>query len=317
MARKYFIDDLVAECNKALMNFDRESVGVSKRQVWEDIKFMKSREGWQIELEQYKEGKRMYYRYADPSFSIENLPFTEADLNQLRSAIQILNQFEGVPQLEWIEEMVTKIQYSLPEQGRDKSIISFDRNRYLRGISYLGQLFNAITYKKVLRVSYQDFKSADAYEVIIHPYFLKQYNNRWFLFGFNPAKTKVDWILALDRIKSIDELPSENYISGKIDWEEYFQNIIGVTKPAGVSESPIILHFYGGTCNYILTKPLHGSQKSRLLEPGKLEVLLELIPNYELEQLVLSFGDNVCVISPKSLVTKIKERILASIARYN
>jgi predicted DNA-binding transcriptional regulator YafY len=219
-ARKYFIDDLVSECNKALSDFDREAIGVSKRQVWEDIKFMKSREGWQIDLEQFWEGKRVYYRYADPLFSIENMPFTEPDLNQLRSAIQILTQFEGMPQFGWIEEMITKIQYTLPDQGRGSPIISFDNNRYLRGIGHLGKLFNAIIYKQVLRVVYQDFKSSDPYDVIVHPYFLKQYNNRWFLFGLNPAKNKNDWTLALDRMETVAQLSDEKYRDNKIDWDE-------------------------------------------------------------------------------------------------
>jgi predicted DNA-binding transcriptional regulator YafY len=316
-AKKYFIEDLVDECNKALQTFGREYISVSKRQVWDDIKFMKSNEGWQIELEQFKLGKRTYYRYIDPSFSIEKMPLTEVDFNQLKSAMQILACFEGMPQFDWLDEMTARIQYLLPDKDRRKPFISFDNNQYLHGVEYLGRLFNAISYKQVLRVSYQDFKSHFPYEVIIHPYFLKEYNNRWFLFGLNPDKGKSDWTLALDRIKNIDEISNENYKESEVQWNEYFQNIIGVTKPLNLLESQVILHFYGPICKYVLSKPLHGSQKTKFLQSEILEVRLELIMNYELEQVILSFGDKVQVISPVGLVKKVSLILANSISRYN
>ena len=51
-----------------------------------------------------------------------------------------------------------------------------------------------------MKVRYHPYNVASPTRVIIHPYYLKQYNNRWFLFGYNPEKRKSDWNLALDRI---------------------------------------------------------------------------------------------------------------------
>ena len=67
---------------------------------------------------------------------------------------------------------------------------------------------------------------------------------------------------------------------------------------------------------YIQTKPLHGSQKKK--ETADLYVLieLELIPNYELESLILSYGEGIEVLSPETLRYKIKNRVQATLNNY-
>jgi CHAT domain-containing protein len=51
-------------------------------------------------------------------------------------------------------------------------------------------LYNAIYYKKVLQIQYQPFESDTPFDFTIHPHYLKQYNNRWFLFGLNNENEK-------------------------------------------------------------------------------------------------------------------------------
>ena len=83
--RRYFLDDLIAECNNVLMDIDPSSEGVSRRQIFDDITFMESSEGWSIELERHRENRRVYYRYADLKFSIEKSPLNEMEINQIKS----------------------------------------------------------------------------------------------------------------------------------------------------------------------------------------------------------------------------------------
>jgi hypothetical protein len=143
----------------------------------------------------------------------------------------------------------------------------------------------------------------------LHTYYLKQYNNRWFLFGFNPENGKYDWNLALDRILNIEEVMVSYHENDKVDWSEYFEDLIGVTKPTDSSVENICLHFFGKTGKYIESKPLHGSQKSKWLNQSVLEVKLSLLINYELERLILSYADSVKVLNPPSLVNQIKTRL--------
>ncbi len=178
-----------------------------------------------------------------------------------------------------------------------------------KGIEHLGILHNAIFYKKVLLISYQPFENETPADITLHPYYLKQYNNRWFLFGYNPFNEKYDWNLALDRIVTITEIKGRYQKNNQIDWSEYFEDIIGVTKTTDALVENVTLHFFGRTGKYIESKPIHGSQKSKWIDENILEVKLKLIINYEFERLMLSYSDSVQVVKPRVLADVIKERL--------
>lgn len=243
------------------------------------------------------------------------MPLNEVEVNQLKSAIDILSQFKGMPQFEWMHELVPKLQQGTVAEEK-KTIMEFDNNQYLKGIEHLGPLYNAILYKKALTISYQPFESDQPYDVTLHPYYLKQYNNRWFLFGYNPDKSKYDWNLALDRIASVAETKGKYQKNTEINWSEYFEDIIGVTKPITLEVETVILNFSERSAKYIESKPLHGSQKSKWIAEDTLEVSLELMINYELERLILSYADSVRVIRPAELQQHIKDRLLEAIKKY-
>ncbi|MBK6834238.1 MAG: hypothetical protein IPG89_08205 [Bacteroidetes bacterium] len=63
--------------------------------------------------------------------------------------------------------------------------------------------------------------------------------------------------------------------------------------------------FYGKTGHYILSKPIHGSQKAKWKNKSTLLVELDLIINTELERLIMSYTGSVKVISPSFLKDKI------------
>lgn len=314
--RRYFIEDLISECEKVLLELDPDSDGISRRQILKDIAFMESKEGWQIELHRNREGKKVHFSYTNPTFSINNMPLNELELHQLQSATNILSQFKGMPQFEWINEMIPKLKQGMSEHETTETIIDFDNNQYLKGIEYLGELYNAIYYNKVLEISYQPYDAPTPFTLILHPYFLKQYNNRWFLFGYNPKMEKYDWNMAIDRIVAIKEIKAKYQKNTSIDWQTYFEDIIGVTKPVGADVEKVVLQFLAKTAKYMETKPLHGSQKTKWLDEKTLEVSLQLIINYELERLILSYADSVMVISPSSLSALIKKRLKTALNSY-
>lgn len=315
--KRYFIDDLIEECEKVLLEIDSDSNGISRRQILDDITFMESKDGWKIDLARTRDGRKVFYTYVDPNFSINNMPLNEVEINQLQSVADILSQFKGMPQFEWINEMVPKLKQGMAAKEAAATIIEFDNNQYLKGIEHLGPLHNAIFYKKVLEISYQPYENETPYNLVIHPYFLKQYNNRWFLFGYNPAMDKYNWNMAIDRIAAIKEIKGRYQKNISIDWQEYFEDIIGVTMPDNGIVENITLHFYGKTGKYMETKPLHGSQKSKWVDDNTLEVNLQLIINYEFERLILSYADSVKVIKPIRLATSIESRLKAAYGQYD
>ena len=99
-------------------------------------------------------------------------------------------------------------------------------------------------------------------------------------------------------------------MKNRTDWDFHFSEIYGVSKPFDQEEQEVQLLFSKLQAPYVITKPLHESQKDYEQENGLL-VKLKLIPNFELEQLILSFGENVEVISPEFFKQKIVNRIFA------
>ncbi len=313
--RKYFIEDLLKEVNHALVESAANGKGISMRQIRADIAFMRSPEGWEVELAELKEGRRMYYRYADPRFSINNSPLNQTEVEYLQAAFDILSQFTGMPQFEWLDDMIPKLNTGVEVNENRKSIMEYDTNVYLKGRDLLGILYGALVNRRVLRVLYQPFSANQPYEVTIHPHFLKQYNRRWYLFGYNPVEDRPDWNLAVDRIVSIRE-ENESVIDTPIDWSEYFDDIVGVTHPSDGKVEEVVLVFNEKTGPYIESKPIHSSQRSKWVETNSLQVTLKVVLNYELEHTIIGYGEAVKVIAPLHLKERIASRLQLALAQY-
>lgn len=309
---KYTWQDLQKAANQDLEDRDYQPIG--KTQFFQDIKDLKGTP-YLAPIETYKDGGQSYYRYSDPDYSFRKQDLTEAEAEQVRSALLVLSRFKGLPQFEWVQEMIPKIEQTFKLGALNDQIIGFEQNVDLKGLNYFGELFNAIFRKKVLKIKYKSFTSNATVEQIIHPYFLKQYNNRWFLFGKNPEFNGIR-NLALDRIE--DEIIETNktYIPNtEYNFDEYFEDIIGVTKPVGKQVEKVKLWFSPAQAPYIHTKPLHGTQKEKSDESGTI-VTIEVIPNPELEHMILRHGENCKVLEPEELKQKIQSRLKEALTNY-
>lgn len=307
--RKYFIEDLIQACNNALYEFSGLSDGIKRRQVFDDIKFMESEQGWSIPLEKFKEGKRTYYRYSDKNFSVKKQAINESEANQLKETLSILSRFKGMPQFEWIDEILIRLEssFNIHRVNNTSSIVGFEQNQYLKGLEFFGELFNAILYKKTLNIHYQSFNRAEPTMMEIHPYYLKQYSSRWFLIGLNHQYQKLSNI-ALDRILDFTDSNTPYIANETIDFEEYFEDAIGVSVDGREIER-VVLKIAKQTWPYIETKPIHGSQKVLERTENYVRIELHLKINFELETLILSRGEAIEVISPDSLRNQIKNRV--------
>ena len=212
-----------------------------------------------------------------------------------------------MPQFDWMEELLIRIESTFKLKSTENPIIGFEQNPYLKGLNFFTELFNAIHYKKVLNVYYQSFKQEKPIEIYLHPYFLKQYNNRWFLFGLNESTNSIS-NLALDRIIKIKEISKEFIENKTIDFEEYFDDVVGVTVLENKESIKILLQISNELFPYIESKPIHGSQKIKERNSKSAIIELSLQLNYEFISLVFSYGEEVTVIEPEELKTILKTK---------
>lgn len=314
--KNYYFDTLLETVNETLYEITGFEEHIKTRQLRDDIAFMRSPEGWSIELTDLSEGKKKIYRYEDVNFSINNAPLNEVEMDQFQSAIQVLSQFEGMPQFEGIQAIIAKLKTDLKITTNEKPFIGFDRAQDLKGIEHFSALYNAVQNKTPLEITYKDFKTEKPYAYIFHPYYLKEYNNRWFLFGLHPESWKSDWNVAIDRIVSVLPVNIPFVENELIDWQDYFSDMIGVSRGEGAELENVVLHFNQLTGKYMENKSLHETQKHKWINSDILELKINVILNYELERLILSYGESVQVVEPQHLKDKIKLRLMNGLNNY-
>lgn len=310
--KKYDVMALLDACNQALYEHYGSGVTIQKRQIYDDIKFMESDAGWGISLVKTKSGRNTCYRYAEEDFSINQRPLKDSELQTLRQTVMTLSRLKGLPQYEWMESFIANLEDKLNFKGSDKFVIAYEQNIDYLGANYIGVLFNAILDKQVLRIDYTSFRG-EHYIWSIHPYYIKQYNNRWFLLGYNKEHLDPIVTIPLDRINQVEPIALVDYIETEINFEEYFDDVIGVTVPKDKAVESVTLRVSPRDYPYIISKPLHGSMKRNDKE---FIIKLQVIPNYELESLLLSCGEGIEVLEPLWLREKIKGRIESLLQHY-
>jgi len=292
----------------------RERIGIeiNNRQFYKDLRTIE--EVWGIEIERkVSAGRKKIYRYKHPSFSVfAGLP-KDNHLIKLRDTLFVLQQFRGLPHFEFLNDLFGEIEGSDGMELSRRIIVDFDGNPELKGLGHFSMLLSAIQLRKALKIKYRaGYRNSRS--LILSPYFLKEYNNRWFLMGSEKGFRSISCI-ALDRIERLTYAGNEKFMETEIDFEkEYFEDVIGTTVPKNRNVVKVVLKFGKERFDYVASKPLHGSQKS---DRKKRIVTIEVIPNRELESLILHYGNDVEVLEPQDLRESIIKKIRSMVKTYN
>lgn len=309
--RDYTIDDLVDECSKAMREKLDIMDGVSKRTIQNDIANLEM-PPYNIRLdENLKSGRKRLFRYLNTDDTLHLFRMNDEERHKVQDAIRVLNDYEGEPLYDWARMFLMQVEGGMFDEDTS-SIVSFQSNPDLKGLSHFGKLLQAIISKRVLRMRYTPF-GKDTITVKIHPYHLKQYNDRWYLIGFVEGYHTYGHY-PLDRIEDFEEI-AVKYQEPEEDFEGYFDDVVGVTVPEGDSQD-IIIKVNKESMGFFTTKPLHLSQ--RLIEKSNdyMIISINVKTNYELDSKILSFGPSVEVLSPESYRKHISDKIRAMNENY-
>jgi predicted DNA-binding transcriptional regulator YafY len=309
--RYYSISELLEKVNEALELDGMEPV--SRRCIEKDLNTLECAP-YEAAIERVWYHGKKCIRYAEEGFSIFTKKLTEEEENLLSEVLNTIGQFDGLDTFEWLDSLKKRL--DIKEHRR---IIQFDSNPYFEGRNLIGSLFTAISNKQVLALKYHTFKDPQVKEVVVYPYLLKEYNNRWFLIVGVEDGTILNF--ALDRIDDFKPMPHIDYIEPDEDLESRFDDIVGVTLFKDKPTEDILLWVNEEGFQYVKTKPLHGSQrdvkgeedktmreKYPVLQGGRF-FRLQCILNYELEQLLMSKMNQLVVLEPATLKDSLINRI--------
>ena len=192
--------------------------------------------------------------------------------------------------------------------------IVLSNNVQSKGIEYIDSILLAIRQQRQLVFSYRKFSDTKSKSHTIQPYAIIEYQQRWYVVGTaqgQPLLLK----FGLDRIEEL-EIRTQKFIKDKsIQVQTYFSRIVGIS--GGDAEREIVrLAFSKEQAKYIETLPLHWSQTK--LEETENFIVFEyfLVVNFEWMQLVLSYGNQLKILTPKHAVKEHKRILKETLKLY-
>jgi predicted DNA-binding transcriptional regulator YafY len=313
--RQWTLEDLIECCSEALFEYEGRENSISKRTIQMDIQLMRSEKlGYNAPIVVYD---KKFYKYEDDEFTITDIPLTETDMNVLTETVSMLKQFKDFSLFNDVSDILQRLEDKIySEKSHTKPVIYLDKNENLKGLHYLDEVYQAIIKKVALVITYKSFKSREETKFHFHPFILKEFNNRWFLIGKKKGSQPIT-NLALDRIIAIDYDFNLPYLEEDFDADLYYKNVIGVTVNSGLQPRKIELWIDEINAPYVLTKPLHPTQRLiRQNDDGTIIVHLFVIPNYEMERLLLGFGCGIEVLKPENLRNRMKKNLQMALEKY-
>jgi len=259
------------------------------------------------------------YFYEDENYSISELNLEEEDVEAIRFATAILNQFRHVPLLAQYESAVEKIIQRVNlntaiEEEKHKALIQFETSTVSKGNEFLGPLLEAAKGKRALTLFYQSFKGEEIKKYTIHPLLLKEYLNRWYLVAHVPERNK-SLTFGLERIVSIEPSDEKFKTPENFSAKNFFKYSMGISESVGNPEI-IELEFTSVASKLIETQPLHWTQKRIKDQKGFVVFQFEIHPCQELYNFILSIGPEVKVLKPASLKKVIQQRLAEASELY-
>lgn len=309
--KQYSLIDMMEKCSIALEDAGYKAV-TSKNTILEDLHAIE-RDFPEAKIKVRKSGRYVYYEYVDKSFSIYNIPLDDEGMARLAQTISILSKFEGLPNFDWVDDMIEHFKSSLNIPTTKESVVAFEENYYLRNRNHFSRLFSAIVSEQALIITYEPF-GKDPIRYVFHPYYLKQFNNRWFLFGCVDGRTNLS-NFPFDRIKKIENADVQYIPNTSFDFQELFEDVVGVSHLTDTPET-IQISVSPQTFDYIESKPIVPSQKT--IKKTDLAIIIEIttVINRELMQLLLSYGSGITILQPQILVDKIRDELSHSLQNY-
>lgn len=288
------------------------SKGISEKTIRNDIKYLREKYNAPIDCIDKK------YKYTDANFTYRGVKIDDESIHYLNTAISIIQSIPGFELFDELRNVVSSLEMRTDTISHKKNIIQFDVRYNYEGNRYLKNLYDSIINENVIAFDYLPFGAQNSLRIVFHPYLLKEYNNRWYIIGWNEQASAIH-SYGLERINSKIKIVADvnYYIYPDFDADNYYKNIIGISLYKDNPIEDVILSFAVERANYIETNPLHMSQKLIKSTISSKIFSYKLMLNKELESTILAYGEDVEVLKPIELRAKIIGKLEKSLKKYS
>ncbi|MFN8354808.1 MAG: WYL domain-containing protein [Spirosomataceae bacterium] len=313
--RKWTLENLIEAVSDALYEYEGIDKGISKRSIQADIQMMRSDKlGYFAPIIVID---KKYYTYEDPTYSITNIPLSEADLQKMNAAVEMLKQFKGFSHFSQLNDVVQKLEDHVYSSAKKSfPVIDFEKNDGLKGLNFLDDLYQSVIQKKVVKITYQSFTAQQAQTFSFHTWWLKEFKNRWFAVGTKNHQKNI-LTLALDRIIELQLLENAEYFQNELYTPEaYYKDVVGVSVSPTLRPMKLKLFVSARHAPYVKTKPLHPSQQVLQESEKGILVQIQVQHNFEIEKEILSFGEGMVVLEPPKFREIVQKRLEWQLSQY-
>jgi hypothetical protein len=127
---------------------------------------------------------------------------------------------------------------------------------------WLKPIVEAMRENRVVKMMYKSFK-ADAPNVRqFHPYFVKLYDKRWYVYGSTDNDPRIK-VYALDRVQGIVSTDRTFELPDGFSGEGHLCNSIGILRMQDTKPCSVVVKADADRSKYLRTRPLHHSQRGR------------------------------------------------------
>lgn len=310
--KSWTLEELIDEVSLRLSEeFDVQKV--SKRSIQYDIALMRENQptGYNAPIVCI-DGK---YSYSDPNFTIQNEQLSLPDIENLNDVVKTLKQYKNYPHLSEVLKAIDSIEAitSINPQPKHAQVM-FESYNFVQGnTKWLKDLFTAIEEGKVLEITLKTESNIKDH-IVIHPYFLKEYNNNWYLYGLCEPEHKLT-VISCKKILAVSP-QIITYIENKHYNYDFFSNFIGTDLGSSTKPTQIHLKIDSYLAQKFQYHPLHHTQEIEDLGTGGAILKLFVIPNLDLQEIILMYGSRIKVEAPDSLRKQIMQELKISNESY-
>ena len=175
------------------------------------------------------------------------------------------------------------------------------------GQDCLALIIDAMKANRKITITYQSYWQDKSSTFDVDPYCVKLFKQRWYLVAYNDYYDKV-MIYGLDRIR--DTILSDEHFAYPDDFEpdEFFEGCIGVFVDEEIEIEEVRLKVSDLQSKYLRSLPLHSSQKEVESNDEYNVFTFQVRPTFDFQQVLLSLGDDVEVLSPSWLRKEIANK---------
>jgi len=282
------------------------------------------RRSYGVEIEEFLEGKRKYYRIKRLSGSIPSINITESELNALYMCKAFTEHLMGKKLFEEASRALEKNQATLPsDKGPSpQHFASF----YSGSIDYtphqdtIRVLIEAMDNRKICKITYKSIMDSKAKTFYIKPLKIFSYKDSVYVHAClarKPGKTyqepEFDPLLAIHRIKKVELTDRRFEFPTNYDFEKTFKQNFGVIKEDAFK---VEVEFTGWAARYVAERIWSPDQKIHK-KNGTTKLAFSASSEPELISWLLSFGDDAKVKKPSWMIDKLKGILTDTIINYD